>query len=263
VTPEQEEQVRRALSAAARAEDDLARRASAEDPSQDTGGPATIPADVAARLDTVLEDLLVPRVEADPPRDELAVRRGRRWPSVLVAAAALCVIALAGGAVATGGFGLGGGTGQHSTTGSAPSTGAAHPGVGDSARRPSAPEMVGPSVMGPGHAPSDTGSAPEPSAGRSMAVSAAGPPLRTLSLTHDIQRLVDRARPLPAGLPPGSTCVPPVRHPGEELLGVRLDGRRATLVLGRPENGRQAARVYSCADPRNPAASTTVRTPTR
>jgi hypothetical protein len=263
VTPEQEEQVRRALSAAARAEDDLARRASAEDPSQDTGGPATIPADVAARLDTVLEDLLVPRVEADPPRDELAVRRGRRWPSVLVAAAALCVIALAGGAVATGGFGLGGGTGQHSTTGSAPSTGAAHPGVGDSARRPSAPEMVGPSVMGPGHAPSDTGSAPEPSAGRSMAVSAAGPPLRTLSLTHDIQRLVDRARPLPAGLPPGSTCVAPVRHPGEELLGVRLDGRRATLVLGRPENGRQAARVYSCADPRTPAASTTVRAPTR
>jgi hypothetical protein len=65
MTPEQEEQVRRALVAAARAED--------EHP--------PLPADVADRLDTVLDELLAPRTTAAAPSgdDELARRRRRRW----------------------------------------------------------------------------------------------------------------------------------------------------------------------------------------
>jgi hypothetical protein len=241
------------------------RREAVDDQSRDSSGPAAIPPDVAARLDTVLEELLAPRVEAASPRDDLAVRR-RRWPQLLVAAAALCVIGLAGGAVSTHGFGLGGGTRQVATSDSAHSTGATpSKGAGTTAGS-NAPRVVGPSDTGSGASPSGAGpAAPDtgsgPSAGRSMAVAAAGPPLRRTTLSRDVQRLVDRTRPLPAGLPPGSTCLPPPLHAGERLLAVRLDGRRSTMVLGRPEDGRLEARVYSCADPKDPVVTTTVRAP--
>ena len=100
MTPEQEEQVRRALGAVARAEDGPERQG--------------IPHDVADRLDVVLHELVAGRsargstLPAAVGQDELAARRHRRWPNALVAAAAVAAIAAAGGAVATGGFGLGG-----------------------------------------------------------------------------------------------------------------------------------------------------------
>ena len=103
VTPEQEEQVRRALAAAARAED--------------AETPATMPPAVAARLDGVLAELVQSRstTQAASPApgrgpDELAAHRARRRLNVLVAAAALAVIAAAGGAVVTGGLGGAGGS---------------------------------------------------------------------------------------------------------------------------------------------------------
>ena len=91
MTPEQEEQVRRALRATARGDE-----------------PATMPPEVAARLDDVLAELTASRAEHPVHDDELARRRHRRWPNVLVAAASVVVIALAGGAVATHGFGTAG-----------------------------------------------------------------------------------------------------------------------------------------------------------
>src|SRR4051794_27158326 len=80
-----------------------------------------MPPDVANRLDAVLADLAGPPKEqvgsgttsgsgSSAGSDELASRRNCRWPNLLVAAAAVGVIAVAGGAVATDGFGtLGGG----------------------------------------------------------------------------------------------------------------------------------------------------------
>jgi hypothetical protein len=53
--------------------------------------------------------------------------------------------------------------------------------------------------------------------------------------------------------------VTPIPQPGEQLLGVRLDGRRSTLVLGVERTGRREARVYSCDDPDTPVATTSVR----
>jgi hypothetical protein len=50
----------------------------------------------------------------------------------------------------------------------------------------------------------------------------------------------------------------PVRH--GRLVAVRLDGKRATLLLGPERDGTRVARVYSCADGTDPAAETSVTT---
>ncbi len=118
MTPEQEEQVRRALRAAAQADD-----------------PGRMPPEVANRLDEVLADLAGPKGQpkehVGAAADELAARRKRRWPNVVVAAAAVAVIVAVGGAVATGGFGTLGGGGDSTSAekaassdagGAAPST---------------------------------------------------------------------------------------------------------------------------------------------
>ena len=99
MTPEEEEQVRRALAATAAAE----RPADGE----------RVPPEVAARLDDVLAELVEgrrPAAERHAGLGDLAARRrtARRWPGLLVAAAAVVVVVGAGGIVAHGGFGSGG-----------------------------------------------------------------------------------------------------------------------------------------------------------
>src|SRR5690348_13545380 len=77
MTPEQEEQVRRALADAA-------------------AGRNAMPPDVADRLDDVLAELVTARQQGSPPEGAGATedRRARRWPAVLVAAAVVCQVAL-------------------------------------------------------------------------------------------------------------------------------------------------------------------------
>jgi hypothetical protein len=70
VTPDEEEQVRRALASA---------------------GPVRMPEDVERRLRAVIEDL-PDQPTAEP--DQLAERRHRRWPQALVAAAVVAVVAV-------------------------------------------------------------------------------------------------------------------------------------------------------------------------
>jgi hypothetical protein len=277
MTPEQEEQVRRALAAAARAEDHDARASDRRgpgpvdgtdpsDPSDLTDPTRTgdhrsppLPADVAARLDSVLEELVAPRVTSTAPSeaDELARRRRRRWPNGLVAAAALCAIALAGGAVATGGFGLSNGSGSDSQTAASTASDAgagSESGSGSGSRSAAGPSAPG--VASPGAdsaAPSD-----QP---RELAATGSSPTFRTETLTSDLQRLVDRPGPLPIGEQPSWRCVAPSLGAGEQLIGVRIDGRRSSLVLGAPSEGQRSARFYSCADPSILVATTTVRTP--
>lgn len=249
MTPEQEEQVRRALAAAARAEDQAAagpgasdRTEPGEQPGEQPGRQgARLPEDVAARLDSVLEELVAPRVaSADPAQeDELARRRRRRWPNGLVAAAALVVIALAGGAVATDGFGLADGSGSDSrTAGSSTSDAARDSGAAAGADSPST----------------------QP---RELAAGGWSPTFRTETLARDLQRLLDRPGPLPLGEPPAWRCDPPPLRAGEQLVGVRLDGRRSSLVLGAPAAGERSARIYSCADPGTLVAHAIVHVPIR
>jgi hypothetical protein len=257
VTPEQEEEVRRALAAVARAED--SRPDDSTDQHAGRHVDASLPPDVAARLDTVLAELVAPRVATAAPvgDDELAKHRRRRWSNAVVAAAALCVIGLAGGAVATGGFGLGNSSNDSQEAGSTadsgpalssePDTDSGSAGAGD--RAGAAPSAAG----------SPEGGRTAPSAQpRELGATGNAPTLRTDTLRRDLTRLVDRPGQLPTGAPPRWRCVAPPLHTGEHWLGVRLDGLRSTLVLGVPAHGARTARVYSCADPDVLVASTTV-----
>ena len=226
MTPEQEDAVRRALAATARAED-----------------PGAIPPTVADRLDDVLAELTASRRTPVEQPDEVAARRRRRWPQALVAAAAVCVIAAAGGAVLTQRSGGAGGSSASSASGG---TTQDHSAAGAEA----APSQPGPSAL--------------PSAATGMLRTPGRPGLRSKTLTHDVQALVagqvdgaDAAGTVPAVPPPG--CEAPAVRRGERAIDVRLDGRPATLVLGRTGHRTRKASVFTCHDPRVPVATTTVR----
>jgi hypothetical protein len=228
VTPEQEDAVRRALAATARAED-----------------PGPIPPAVADRLDDVLAELTGPRRAPVEQPDEVAARRRRRWPQAMVAAAAVCVIAAAGGAVLSQRSGGGDGSSASSASSTSGGTTQDHTAAGAEA----APSQPGPSAV----ASSATGMLRAPRL----------PRLRSSTLTHDVQALVvgqvdgvDAAGRLPA---PPTGCEAPTVRRGERTIDVRLDGRPATLVLGPAGHGTRKAAVFSCHDPGVPTATTTVR----
>lgn len=223
MTPEQEEQVRRALGAVARAEDGPERQG--------------IPLDVADRLDEVLHELVAGRsargsaLPAAVGQDELADRRHRRWPNALVAAAAVAAIAAAGGAVATGGFGLG--SQGDSNAGSTSDAGVA-PKDGERG-------LTGPSPSGPGgkmalripRLSSDT-------LARDVERVVANGPKAYLSPHKDGRRLI---APLHAA---GVPCRRPTVSGGTVVVDVLLDKVAATLVLSPGKGGTRVARVYSC-----------------
>lgn len=201
-------------------------------------GPGSIPDDVAGRLDDVLAGLVRERsVEAVPPGPEPS---RRRWPTLLVAAAAVAVLVLGVGTLVT------------SVTGPR----SAEQGAGSQAA--SAPQHEG------------QPSAPD-AAGAFGAFSRAAPVARLRSDTfqRDVQRLTDRlsaATPLDAPKADGSSrraprseCRRPPRPPGGRVLRVTLDGRAASLVLGPARDGTRVARAYSCADTDAPELSTRVR----
>lgn len=238
LSPEQEEQVRRALAAAARAEDAAA--------------PATMPPAVAARLDVVLAELVQGRTQTDAvpeDHDELARHRSRRRLNVLVAAAALAVIATAGGVVLNDGFG-GGGSDNASTASSGAQGGTAYD---QSAPQP---EAAAPSAS--------------PGSGSGTARTVTEPRLRSNSLASDVRRV---ARSVNAGAlvadgtgkhalrSDAATCDRPTAPRDADVVDVLLDGEPATLVLDHVVDGAREARVYSCADPSTPTATTTVPAP--
>jgi hypothetical protein len=254
VTPEQEEHVRRALAAAGR-----------DDPA---GPSAGMPPEVAARLDEVLEELAAPRRAREetstgtgagghvvPFADGIDAQRRRRRPQALVIAAVVSVIALAGGAVATGGFGALSGGGDSTSAGSAAS--GTRDDAGDEAQAPSGANGLAPKTAG----------------GDALA---AVPRLRRDHLRGDVDRLLNGGGVAAFGVPParegasasppsptgarspGARCVRPATGAGDRLVAVRLDGRRATLLLRPAAGGTREAQVYSCGDPTTPVASTEV-----
>jgi hypothetical protein len=234
MTPEQEEQVRRALAATARAEDEVT--------------PPAMPDAVAARLDGVLAELAQGRARTaadDPEReqDEVARHRARRRLNVLVAAAAVAVIVAAGGAVLKGGSG---GSADSSTAGAG--SGSAYDEAGP--QKAAAPSAGVPSATG---------------SGSGSARSVAGlPALRSDSLAADVRRVVATsaaARPNALGdtqRVDGAPCRRPDVPRGADVVDVRLDGDPATLVVDRATGGSREARVYSCSDGTTPVASATV-----
>jgi hypothetical protein len=219
VTPEQEEQVRRALGAVARAED----------------GPETqgLPPDVAERLDDVLHELVTERAgRSDRPTvpgpaagaDELAARRHRRWPTDLDAAAAVAVIAAAGGAVATRGFGGGAESSSAGSSSDLVASGSAG--------------IATPSGAAAGAVPALST--------RTLARDIRGVAARSRSFMAPRNRGRDLAT-LPR--PDGVRCGRPVVPRGADVVAVSLDEQPATLVLTPVTGGTRVARVYSCAVP--------------
>lgn len=262
MTPEQEEQVRRALGAVARHE------------------PVTpMPPDVAARLDAVLAGLADSGLTDSGPgsapgdlgADVPSRQRHRRWSVVLVAAAAAAVVVLAGGVVGLREL-TGSGAPQHEA-GATASGGAS---ASRSATTPQGPAAFG--VRGP--------------AGRTRGV----PLLSTATLARDVQRVVDGGLAAPARRPapspvasrtlgssagpsrafPGSgsgpvtlapsagrfpaRCAAPPVGPGVQLLAVRLDRRPAWLAVP-VRAGTEVARVYACDSTGTPVATATVHVP--
>lgn len=243
---DEQEQVRRLLAAAA-----------GPDPEHEQ-----MPADVAGRLDDVLAGLVSERADAPVtaaeegvaevpvPEDEvtgvteLASRRRRRWPQLLLAAAAVSVIALGVGI-----DDLTGGQGDSSTTAEAPSVATQEDAGGGAG---AAPERL------------DARSSEDAGADRDLITplpetASDLPRLRTGSLRADVQRVADFS--LTAALSEGvrrSGCVRPDTEAGDEWLPVRLDGDSAVLVLRAPAGGRRTAEVFTCDDGDTPAASTTI-----
>jgi hypothetical protein len=263
VTPEEEERVRRAL---------------AEAGAGDRSGKNSTPPEVVARLDEVLDGLVVARGATAVPGagggDDLARHRRRRWAGVLVAAAALAAIALGGPAVLRG---------LTSTTGSAST------------------DSAGASSAQSGSPPDGTagGQGSPPAGAKGLASGALPPPeLRSASLRRDVERAVvasvaapgdaagapgqssgqsspnasGQSSPNPSGGTSGGTssrraeiacdlpAIPPAftASSGADVIAVRLDGRPATLVVAAPRNGTRVARVYACNGGPEAAATTRI-----
>lgn len=179
---------------------------------------------------------------------ELASRRRRRWPRLLVAAAAVSVIGLGVGTMLEGGP-------EFSAQGERATAGASSDGLAADRSGSSADEEARDSA---------DKAAPEVQRNDGSMALADGsrpPRLRTSSLTADVQDVEDSLTPVPvSGLPNdlSRTCLQPRTRPGDEWLPVRLDGQEAVLVLRAPADGRRTADVFTCDSARTPAASTVV-----
>jgi hypothetical protein len=274
VTPEQEEQVRRALAAAAHPDTDVHRTG---EPGSPRPADPPMPADVAARLDEVLAELATEqaaslRSDTSRPatsRPEISsaaasplAGRGaagkRQWPRALAVAAAAAVVVAGGAAAVKGGFG----TSTTSNDSSAGSAAESHAGSNPSTSRQKTsgrPQAALPLHPSAGDKAPGTGAGPRSPAAGPAAGPVNGPELHRATLRRDVERLAAGG---PAALlrraadQPG--CRAPAVHAGEQRLAVHLDGRAASLVLGATTDGRRAARVYSCTDPHKPVATTTV-----
>jgi hypothetical protein len=236
--------------------------------------PPETPTDVVTRLDEVLAGLVAERAgaeatatatepataeSAEPTVTSLSTRR-RRWPQVLVAAAAVSVVALGVGNLAL----------DHELGGADQAATAEAGSAGDGAGTPSLSDGMGGEAADQDEVARDlagelAGEAPEvlrsrKAEERAAASSARPVRLRTDSLSRDVQLVEDLALAAPAsGEGWRSACVRPAADQGDEWVAARLDGEPAVLVLRAPVGDRRTGDVFSCDDAGTPVASVTVR----
>jgi hypothetical protein len=238
--------------------------------------PPETPEDVANRLDEVLAGLVAERdTSSDASATDPAVQaaaseepgtvtsletRRRRWPQLLVAAAAASVVALGIGNLALDGEG-GADTAVTAEAGSTQDemgTPLLSEGTDGDGRALDEGPVLDAGEAGAQAAP-ELARSPGPDAD-AMALSSRPLRLRTDSLSRDVQLVEDLSL---AGQASGgaweSACVRPAAAEGDEWVAVRLDGERALLVLRAPAGGRRTADVFSCDDGGTPVASVTVR----
>jgi hypothetical protein len=234
LSPEDEETVRRLLVAA--------------------GGPVQTPDDVAARLDDVLADLHAERGgSATAPVTDLAARRRRNWPKVLVAAAAVAVVGVGIGNI-PGNLGSGG----DDAASSGQAGGVAEDslaGAGDGGAPP-AEDPATTSERNTLQPNTLLGTAPTSTLPRVRAGSATLDAQRILALSLDSAVIDEPVAPNRART---RTCDIPAISRGETLVAVRFDGRRASLLFGKPDTtGNREAQVYPCDDSESPVLVTSV-----
>jgi hypothetical protein len=228
VTPEQEEQVRRALAAAS--------------------DPAGMPPEVAARLDATLAQLVAERDGSGAAlADDLEQRRRRRWPRVLVAAASVSVLAYGVGAFVEG----------LQASGGSASTASAGDAMKDEVESAGGSGKAGPEAPPTGLLSGDRNGveadAPRGDAGLLLVPHTVR--LHSATLDADVRRLVratEAREPAPARAADVKaflgSCEPPDTARGDRLAAARLDGQRGTLVLRKAVAGTRVAEVYSCGD---------------
>lgn len=237
MTPDQEEQVRRALASVPPAQ--------------------PVPPEVAARLDARLADLVAERESASADRGTVEggdTSRRRRWPAVLVAAALVGVV------------GVGVGTVLDNVT----------PGSLDAATEAGGDAGSAPEERAEGGAPLAEAPTPQQDGSRQPSalmdkhhrylLLAERIRLGSETLRRDVSEIVDLHIPRTTAREDAADdegdsataerkvdrlfgrCDLPATAPGDRLIAVRLDGDPATLALRRPEDGTRVAQVYSCAD---------------
>ncbi len=222
LTPEQEDQVSRLLAAAS--------------------GPVDMPPDVAARLDNVLADLQQERAATDV----VELRARRRWPRLLLAAAAVVVGGYAVGTVASQG------TLSGSDSGDAGAASDSSSPQEDMLLAEEPTELDGGSTSdsdGEGGAESGAESAPGLSSQRSQMRTTVR--LRSDRLDAGVLRAlrVLDARPVSESTSDSAEddgCPAPELDEGERSLTVRYDGEPAVLVTGPTRGDTVPATVYSC-----------------
>lgn len=242
MTPEQEEEVRRALAAA---------------PAE-----APMPPEVVARLDATLADLVAerPTTAAPAPLDELEDRRRRRWPRVLVAAASVSVLAYGAGVALNGLQVSGGGDATTARDGSIVAE--------DEAGGQAAPELARSDAPVPGS--TDSRGYLDSTLRADQLLSEETVELDSSTLGEDVDRLLrttasDRGGPAAASGKDESLsaflagCAVPDTARGDRVAAARLDGRRATLVVRTAVSGARVAEVYSCDEPSRLLTFTRVR----
>ena len=226
----------------------------------DAAGPLRMPDDVVTRLDGVLADLERER-SATTGADVVELRARRRWPRVLVAAAAVVVGGYAVGTVATQGTLSGSDDGMSAASDSAGSDGGS-----SSADQPGATSQEDSGSDAAAEEPPDGLSAPEAASGqgtdggsdtRSERTDAMV--LRTVRLSSDsfdvgVRRALRVLETHPyrrnvlKGLATGdTTCPTPELGRRDRYLPVRYDGEEAVLVAGPEREGTVEVTVWSCA----------------
>jgi len=260
LSPEDDDTVRRLLAAAA--------------------PPMTMPDDVVGRLDAVLAGLQAERETAGvtaetvvPERPDVselgqrrAQRRARRWPKILVAAAAVGVVGVGLGNILT--DTSGDSMSARTTADSQAEAGADVGGLEDAPQPESGRDLILPDGQA-------TKSARDPRSSAALVGAAVPtavlPRVRPEAAKEDAQRIYDlsqrRAAPFNTARDgvamdsDGAVCdLPPIKH-GERLVAVRLGAERATLLFRGEEDGSRQAEVYSCADGDSPVLVSTVDVP--
>ena len=227
LTPEEEQAVARMLAAA--------------------GGPVEMPGEVAARLEAVLADLEGERSSA-PAAGVVELRARRRWPRVLLAAAAVVVGGYAVGTAALDGNLAGSAGGE---TAASDSTVAQEDSSAGRSRGDEAPDDAddGAGDAGSGEEP-EALSSPQSAREDSASMLRTTVRLRSDRLEPDVRRAL-RVLETAGGATQSfdlttQACPAPPLGPRQRSLPVRYDGAAAVLVAGAERRGTVEVTIWSC-----------------